>query len=87
MVRRLVCSAVGNRILRLSGFFFAAAGAGLFIYLAVTTWGYASRVDYLFGLILLATAAAGAYLAIACRESRSQASGEAGERRPSPAGR
>jgi hypothetical protein len=74
MARLLVCSAVGNRILRLSGFFFAAAGAGLFIYLAVTTWGYASRLDYLFGLVLLATAAAGVFLAIVCRKPGSQAS-------------
>jgi hypothetical protein len=87
MVRRIVRSAVGNRILRFSGFFFAAAGAGLLIDLVMSSWGYASRVDYLFGLMLLATAGAGAYLAIACGESGSQGSVRSGERRTSPAGR
>ena len=87
MVRRIVRSAVGNRILRLSGFFFAAAGAGLLIYLVMTTWGYASGLDYLFGLLLLATAGVGAYLAIACGNTRSQGSVRSGERRTSPVGR
>lgn len=84
MVHRLVCSAVGNWILRLCGYFFAAAGAALFIYLVMTTWGYASRVDYLIGLLLLATAGAGAFLAIACGKAGSHASARSGDRRISP---
>lgn len=85
MVHRIVRSAVGNRILRLSGFFFAAAGAGLLIYLVMTTWGYASGVDYFLGSLLLATAGAGAYLVMTCVEPRSQGSLKSGGRRTSSA--
>ncbi|MGH9456703.1 MAG: hypothetical protein ACRD2J_03575 [Thermoanaerobaculia bacterium] len=55
-------SAVVRLIVGVVGAVFVLAGAGLFVYLVVTTRGYASTVEYAIGLALIAAAAYGVFL-------------------------